>query len=618
MTLPHAQQFANHTLPRAVFADPLAVARAIDAGEAPQLLGALWDQTGEQLVPIARMPNTGFTATIERRGSYTMIMIVPPAPRVPGDAALIAIIARGDGVTKMLTVGYYVLELALDAERLPRFEMVSRGSADDKGSRWTDGPLPDGKWFGANAFELYTGHTPMPQLGIPELPFWWWWHGFDGAGALRVFTDAKDETERFDAVRAAPILLLPEIADAAAIFVDPAPAERLRELRPFLLKATSLASAWQDVVRRLASSSLGNAPANTLRTLPLIAEAAKHGSLTEAQGFELESSVRGRLAALGVSRAENLEAAERLLDAARTPRPKPASIPPLFATEDPVWLPLFLDESDLPGHLRGERDDVRMTNDPTFLAHRGVRAGYAVWGSDESSAMARIIDTRWVFRTAMFAHQFMRSFAHLLADGLPALPAPILGDDVLAFGDQTVGNRRSHVIFTRIGRVVARVQATEGIYAAASRQVLHAAMLHPLGHKIVQRAQRGLAAYWLAVAYPTNAVPALLHSKGHDAAQLLDKYPLLAHPELPGAMSTFDETYAEAAAALANFQAQVRAHRWGTYRQAMMRLVRALLDSDMGDARVNAAHAHEIVNELRYLDPDPIWTQLDAECQARG
>jgi len=170
----------------------------------------------------------------------------------------------------------------------------------------------------------------------------------------------------------------------------------------------------------------------------------------------------------------------------------------------------------------------------------------------------------------------------------------------------------------RIGRVVARVQATEGIYAASSRQVLHAATLHPLAHKIEQRARKGLAAYWIAVAYPTNAVPALLHSKGHDAAQLLEKYPILAHPELPGAMSTFDELYVDAAAALANFQAQVRAHRWVTYRQAMMRLVRILLDSDMGDPRVNAAHAQEIVTELRYLDPDPIWTQLDAECPARG
>ena len=62
----------------------------------------------------------------------------------------------------------------------------------------------------------------------------------------------------------------------------------------------------------------------------------------------------------------------------------------------------------------------------------------------------------------------------------------------------------------RIGRVVARLQAREGTWAAQSRNILHAATLHPYAHKIVQKAQQGLAAYWLAVVYPTNAVPALV------------------------------------------------------------------------------------------------------------
>ncbi len=70
--------------------------------------------------------------------------------------------------------------------------------------------------------------------------------------------------------------------------------------------------------------------------------------------------------------------------------------------------------------------------------------------------------------------------------------------------------------------------------------------------------------------------------------------------------------------ALASFQAQLRAHRWNAYRAAMLALVRALLATDMGDPRVNVAHAHEIVTELRYLDGDPVWTQLDAACRARG
>jgi hypothetical protein len=470
-------------------------------------------------------------------------------------------------------------------------------------------------WFGATAFELYCARSVEPIAGVPELPFWYWWHAFDGANAFRLFNAAKDDNERFDAVRLAPILLLPEIADVAEIFVDVPPAQRLRELRPSLTRSPSLASAWQDLAHRLASSNVGSAPANILRALPLIIEAATEGALTEAQACEVEANMRSKLAGLGIDPAHNAELAEQLIAMARQPRPKHASIPPPVA-EDPVWKPLFLDTSELPYHTCAEHDELPA--DPMFAAHGGLRAGYAVWCADESSAMARVVDSRWVFRTATGCIQFMRAVMPLLADGLPSLPAAQIGEHTFAFGDQIVGNRRTHVLVVRVGRVLARLQATEGMYAAASRQVLHAAALHPLGEKIAQRARQAIAAYWLAVAFPTNAVPALLHSKGHDANQLLEKYPLLAHPELPAAMGTLGDRYAAAAAALANFQAQVRAHRWMTYRQAMLGLVRVLLASDMGDPRVNAAFAHEIVSEMGVLDHDPIWQTLDAECRARS
>jgi len=618
MSRSHAQQFAHETLPRAVFGDPLALTRAIDSNEAAQFLNTVWEQAAAQLVPIARMPNPGCSATIERQGLYSMVMVTPPPPRVSGDPALIAVIGRGDGIGRLATLAYYVLDLVLDPRTgVPSFAMTARSGPDEKGARWSEGPLPDRFWFGATAYDLYNGQTPHPMTGIPQLPFWYWWHAFDGATAMRFFNDAKDEADRFQAVRSTPILLMPEIADAAEIFIDPAPANRLRELRPYLLRDQTLASAWQDLVQRLVTSVIGSVEANTLRALPLAIEAAQGGALAEAQGLELEASVRGKLAALGINADENRHLAEQLVNAARTPRSKAGSVPPP-TNEDPVWSTLFLDETDLQQHVRGERDEATTSADPTFLGYGGVRAGYAVWLADESSSMARIVDTRWVFRTSVAALHFMRAVAPLLSSGLPPVPTPQLGDDVLAFGDQSVGNRRTYVIAVRVGRVVARLQATEGLYAAASRQVLHAATLHPLAHKIVQRARQGLAAYWIAVAYPTNAVPALLHSKGHDAAQLLEKYVFLAHPEMPGALAMLGDEYAPAAAALANFQAQVRAHRWVIYRKAMFRLVRTLLDTDMGDPRVNAAHAFEIVTELRYLDPDPVWIHLEMECRARG
>jgi hypothetical protein len=46
--------------------------------------------------------------------------------------------------------------------------------------------------------------------------------------------------------------------------------------------------------------------------------------------------------------------------------------------------------------------------------------------------------------------------------------------------------------------------------------------------------------------------------------------------------------------------------------------VRTLLDDRTSDPRVNAAHAHAIVDEIRRLDSDPIWIQLAAECRTRA
>ncbi len=622
----HAQLFANQVLPRAVFANGLEFTKAIAIGDTATLFVPLWEQAGAELAPLHRAPNTGFTATVERRGLYTIAIITPPPPRESGDPAAIAIIGRGDGITKLSTIAYYVLELHLDATLGPRFTIVSRTGLDERGMICGEGPFPDHRWLKQHAFELYAGRTPAAHVGVPELPVWYWWFTFDGAAAIRTFGEAHDTVDRFEAVRKAPMLLLPEIADAAEIYIGGPAARTLRDLRPHLRRETSLATTWTTAAQRLANTVAGNPAANATRAVPLIAEAVQYGALTRAQGYELEASVRARLAALGVETQQNYLLSEQLFAAARNAeqaRLARGSVAPPINTEDPVWKPLFLDEGEISrDHSRAESDEAFSAMDPMFLSHGGLRAGYAAWASDEYSAMARVIDARWVFRTSSAAVYFMRATMAGMSDGLPMLPTPALGDDVVAFGGEIVGSdnmvRRSHVIIVRVGRVVARLQATEGAYAAACRNILHAQMLQPIAHKIVQRAHRGLAAYWLAVVYPTNAVPALVHSPGHDAARLLQKYPLLGLGDLPAAIATMGDQYGPVARSLASFQAQVRAHRWQTYRESMLALARSLLTTDMGDPRVNAAHAHEIVSELRYLDPDPIWLQLDAECRARA
>ena len=612
----HAQQLANATLPRAVFRDPLAFTSAIAGDAAAPALAALWEQAGAELAPIARMPIAGLTATFERRGLYVTVIVTPPSPRESGDPAAIAIIGRGDGVSKLTTLAYYVLELVLDpATGAPSFTIASYSARGDRDAVWREAPLPDPRWLAEHVFELYCGRTPKPRAGIAELPLWYWWYAFDGASALRAFDEATGDEQRFEVVRKLPVLLLPEIVEASELYCDEKLVRRLRELRPYLLRATSLAPTYRTMVERLANARGIVAATQAMLAIPFLAEPVQQGALTRAQGYELEAMVRAKLATLGIETEANYALADQYMVAARAadqPRVARGSTPPPVNTEDPVWKPLFLDEAELPNHARGARDEAP-AQDPTFVAHGGLRAGHAVWVSDAASPLARVVDSRWVFRTASGAAYFMRAVS--LSEGLPPIATPAFGDETLAYGDEMA---RAQVIVIRVGRVLVRLHAVEGAHAAASRHVLHAAMLHPLASSAARRARTGLAAYWLAVAQPTNAVPALVHSPGFDAARLLVQYPLLAHAELPAAMTTLGDTYVPAASALASFQAQLRAHRWATYREAMLALVRSLLASDMGDARVNAAHAYEIVTELRYLDPDPIWMQLDAECRARG
>lgn len=622
MVRTHGQQLANQTLRRAVFAEPLTFMRAIASGDAAAALARPWKSAVLELDPSARVPGIGCSATLERRGRFVIAIVTPPAPRVAGDPAMIAIVGRGDGVTRISTLSYYVLELHRDrSSGAPRFDVVS--FVADERVRCGDGPLPDVRWFADHAFAVYAGQEPSRPTGLPDLPSWYWWLAFDGASALEAFDQARDEAERFEAVRKAPILLLPDLADAADRYGAEASARRLRELRRSVCRAPSMATAWQAIINRLANTTTGSQPANLMRALALIADATGHGALTDAQGHELEAATRSKLIALGVdpqqnhARLEQLQAAAHATHQAR--RLARGSTPPPNHARDPVWEPIFLDETDLPGHARAPREEVFASSDPAFVAHGGLRAAHAGWSGPERSPMARILDSRWVFRSAADAHYFLRAMAPVIGEGLPPLAAPQLGDQTLAFGDHGMPGRRStQAIVVRVGRVIARVQAFEGTHAAQAREILHAALLQPLAGKIVQRAREAQASYWLAVAHPTNAVAALVHSPGYDAARLIAHYPLLAHADLPGAITHLGDQYLPVARALASFQTQLRAHRWASYRDAMLALVRVLLASDLGDPRVNAAHAHEIVRELHAMEPAPIWTQLDAECRARA
>jgi hypothetical protein len=242
-----------------------------------------------------------------------------------------------------------------------------------------------------------------------------------------------------------------------------------------------------------------------------------------------------------------------------------------------------------------------------------------VWVGDERWPMWRIIDTRYLFPTADGAEKYLRRVMGLIGDGLPALPTPELADATIAFGGASPGripNTRhaAQSIVVRVGRMIAKLYVAEGPSAPLTGHVLEQAMLVPLAQRIVARSQYMLARYWLNVGRGTDAATLFARSPN---PRLLAEYPILALPEFVNAMLTLGNGFMRSAQALWDLQTQLRGQQWQAHREATAALVRTLLDDSTSEPRVNAAQAVALVTEMRRLDADPIWAQLEAECRTR-
>jgi hypothetical protein len=643
MARTHAQEFANNALADRVFTDPVGTVHTL-ATDPVALLTSLWEQAGADLPPIARMPAAGLTAAVQPIGRYAVAIVTLPPPRDPGDPVLVAVVGRGDGVTKLSTIAYYTLELS-GSVGAPTFSTCSFNAAGLR-VRVGDGPLPEATWFAEHVLDLFSGVQPGANEGVPELPFWYWWFAFDGANAFQLFNRSRRDAERLEAVQRTPILLLRDIELGVEAYSGTSSADKLRELRPQLRREKVFGDTWKAAIDQIVRSKHAPTATSILLALPLIAEASEHGALVKAQAYEIEAKLRGTLAGLGVDAHENAVRAHELYalaEEAAAKRARRASKGPPI--EDPLGASLYLAQADLPDHQVLEQNDTFAANDATFLAHGGLRAGYVSWGAPSWLAIATLIDARWVFRTPADAARFMAAIAPALGEGLPAQGALQIGDQVLSFGDDFSREGRTQILAVLEGRVVIRLKAIEGVEAAASRQMLHAQMLYPLAGKAAARAHNAQLRYWHSVEFATNTIATLVHTPHHDVGRLLPSLPLLALGELPElirvraedrreeldedianeedptkqdlakeAAKKEIEKYMTAADTLANFQAQLRAHRWQQYRDAMLALTRMLLASNVGDPRVNAARAHEFVQELRHIDRDPVWDHLDMLC----
>lgn len=596
MSRSHGYRFANDVLPETLFDNPLAFARAVtNQRQGLQLLASAWDRAGATMAAADRAGRAGLTATIEQRGAYGIILVSVPPPRGPGDPAMIVIAGTGDGESSYDVTGFYILELGSDT----RYHVVSRTANAEHGTTLGIGPAPDARMF----IDHVCGSV-SPR--IPTVPAYYWWHAFDGATAMRAWLNTRDP---MSAVAQHPILLLPEIAESASVFLTGgASADGLPQFRYRLMRDPAFGPAAHGLAMLLASARSGVAAANLARALVVLAEAREYGA-DRAQSYAIEADIRQKLAVLGIETRANHEAAQRLQAMAQQPQAEAprqrmargshfgidGGAPP----NDTTFATLFLDTSELPQFTRGELADLDPGN--------GIAAASITWTGRDDWAMSRIIDTRWTFATAADAEQFLRSAQHAIGDRLPAVGTPPLAEETLAFGSP----RTAQILVFRVGRTVGRLAVAQG---AAAAEPLEQAMLVPYAQRAVQRAHWNLSRYWLSVGCGSDAATLFVQTPN---ARLLADYPILALPELPAAMATLGGAYVHGAQQLWQLQTQLRGQQWQAYRSATQALVRTLLDDRTSEPRVNVAHALAIVDEMRRLDPDPIWMQLAAECATR-
>lgn len=476
----------------------------------------------------------------------------------------------------------------------------------------------------------------------------YWWRVAGGAEAMRVFT-ATPEAEAWSVVQRLPVLLLPELVDAAERALGRSRTTvGLRQMQQALRGTPHFAAYHRMLARVLASAPDGSPRVNLERALAVLAEV--RGAATDAERAgddELELTIRGALGALSARGSSPSvvvvgteimvlqpgPAVTAMMAAAPAAARAPVTVAPVMvapvaapaAPVDPAWARLFLDSGDLGGFVRGaDRRDVDPTPyDRAFATYRGVKAGSAEWLGSEAAPIYRVVEARWLFPSNKAARGYLESpLTQVTAgDGLPSVAAPAIGDGALAWGGSEPGRTppqrlARQIVLFRIGRLVARLHATEGARAPHLYQALAQDMLLPLADAVIRRARWALSKYWLTIARGTEAANRFAEAPPRSAASLFADYPVLLLPEFPTAMASLGDGHRAAAARLASLQVTLKSN-WGTYRGVMRALVRALLDEEAGEPTTNADAALELVLAHRRLDSDFSWAAIEAECRAR-
>jgi hypothetical protein len=636
----HLYRFANEALPENVFDNPLAFSRGIaNPLKASGLLAAIWDRAGGRLAGADRVSREGMTTKIVRVDPFTIVHLQPPFARESGDPCTIVVVGKGDGENQFDDVKYFVVELTADG----RFALVERKQHEEHAANLGEAP-PDVSGILEVCIERAHGREPSPRDRVGTIAPWYWWHVCRGPEVMRAFANTP-EHEAWGAIHQHPILLLPELVESARLaggFNDRA-IGGLAQMHASLRGTPHFAPFQRLLATALASARGGNPRVNIDRALAVLAEARASASGADlGRAASEEAGLRTRLAQMGIEPRRNYERARELYEAARKEPAEQADrerderderavatalaslAPPPAATTDPTWSMLFLDENELAGFQRREdrRDENPNPNDRSFAELRGIGAGSVVWLGNEAWPMWRVIDTRWLFPSVANATAFADQMVAHAGEGLPSLPVPNIGDAARGWGGIQLGRGgpgsryAGQIVFFRVGRMVAKLFAAEGPAAPQAGQALAQSMLFPYAEAIVRRAQWALPRYWLGIARGTEAANVFVQTPPSAAVALLSQYPILALPEFPAAMATLGDAHAVAAQALWSLQSTFKTDY--SWRNVVKPLVRSLLDDRIGEPRVNAHAALALVLDMRRVDNDPAWAQLEAECRARA
>jgi len=635
VALGHRYRFASQVLPTIVFSDPIAFARA------PEIVAqTAWERAGSLLAAAERERAVPIRARVIRAAPFTAIHLEPPFPREVGEACAIVVVGRGDGERELLDVRYLVLGLGVDTSTgAPRFVAVSHFAQGEPHTTVDDVP-PDVAGFIDHCVALAAGARPARDPArSPQVAPWYWWHVARGVDAMRAFVTAP-EHEAWSVVNRCPILLLPEVVEAAEQVLGPSRATAgLREMQASLRGTAYFGPFHRLLATALASERGGSPRVNVERALVAIAEvrASINDPGEVGRATACEASLRAQLAALGIDPRRNYDAALALFAAARARPAEPAdhqaderAVAAVRAAlevlakpgpSDPAWNALFLDDAELHGFHRTE-DETPATapvEDRAYAQRGGVGTASTTWLGNEAAAVYRIADTRWLFPSVKAAAAFVQAILPHANEGLPPAPTPSLGDAAHAWGDPrlargSTAREARQVLVLRVGRLVAKLHVTEGPRAAKQFQALIAPMLVPYGEAIVRRARLALSRYWLAIARGLEAANRFVEAAPRGATQLFSQFPILLLPQFPTAMASLGESHRSAADRLHSLQASFKSN-WSAYRDALRALVRALLDERAGEPIVNADAALALVLDHRRVDSDYAWASIEAECR---